>query len=89
MILKRAHFLEDQSKEFLPTDRVPRLAKLEILTRGGTSRWGGVEFFHNPQPYQLSLPAATAWQERFAKDLRTAILGSPGAPERPWAYMGP
>ena len=35
--------------------------------------------FHNPQPYQLSLPAATAWQERFVKNLRTAILGSPGA----------
>ena len=24
--------------------------------------------FHNPQPYQLSLPAATAWQERFVKN---------------------
>ena len=33
-------------------------------------------FFHNPQPDQLSLPAATAWQERFVKNLRTAILRS-------------
>ena len=26
-----------------------------------------IMFFHNPQPYQLSLSAATAWQEWFAK----------------------
>ncbi len=25
--------------------------------------------FHKPQPYQLYLPAATAWQERFAKNI--------------------
>ena len=24
-------------------------------------------FLHNPQPNQLSLPAATAWKERFVK----------------------
>ena len=39
-------------------------------------------FFHNPHPYQLSLPAATAWQERFLKNLRTAILRSSFGPER-------
>ena len=38
-------------------------------------------FFHNPQPYQLSLPAATAWQERFVKNVVTAILGSPEGPQ--------
>ena len=31
-------------------------------------------FIHNPQPYQLSLPAATAWQEKFVKNLRTETL---------------
>ena len=30
--------------------------------------------FHNPQPYQLSLPAATAWQERFVKNPMHQIL---------------
>ena len=38
--------------------------------------------FHNPQPYQLSLPAATAWQERFAKKSSNRNLGIP------WGALG-
>ena len=34
--------------------------------------------FHNPQPYQLSLPAATAWQERFVKNRPIANHGRIG-----------
>ena len=45
----------------------PRLRTLFIMLL--SSRCGVSSFFHNPQPYQLSLPAATAWQERFAKML--------------------
>ena len=45
----------------------------------GTSLW----FFHNPQPYQLSPPAASAWQERIGKNLGATILGSPGTAPAP------
>ena len=37
--------------------------------------------FHKPQPYQLSLPAATAWQERFAKNRRWQISNSLKRPQ--------
>ena len=37
------------------------------LTMSPSAFYMRIMFFHNPQPYQLSLSAATAWQEWFAK----------------------
>ena len=44
-----------------------------------------IVLFHKPQPYQLSLPAATAWQERFAKNLLLHI--NPVTPETTYPYL--
>ena len=78
-LFKQSHLSRPSLVPRLPTThayvgRMPLAPFLFLDVPNSWPRRSNACFFHNPQPYQLSLPAATAWQERFVKNLRPAIL---------------